>query len=85
MREITVLEFKRRRLGLSQWDLARRSGIVQSRLSLIERVQVYPKEKEAVVIAKHLNVSLRSIFVPVEGQPGKYSPCHIKIQEEGTD
>ncbi len=42
---ITVLEYRRRQLGLTQRELARRAGISQGLLSLIETAQTVPSQK----------------------------------------
>jgi predicted transcriptional regulator len=54
---VTALEIERRKRFLSQWELARRTGIVQPRLSLIERGYVSPKPKEVEAICNSLGIS----------------------------
>jgi DNA-binding XRE family transcriptional regulator len=48
--------------SLNQWDISLRTGIPQSRLSLIERNYVDPKEDEKKKIAKALNCKVEDIF-----------------------
>lgn len=58
---VTQMEIERRKMGLSQWDLARITGIVQSRLSLIERGCVLPKQKEIEAISEALRMSINEV------------------------
>lgn len=53
--------------SLNQWDISLRTGIPQSRLSLIERNYVNPKEDEKKKIAKALNCKVEDIF-PKRGE-----------------
>ena len=62
---VTKLEMERRKKFLSQWDLARSTGIIQTRLSLIERGEVKPKEQEIRAIAKVLGLSPEECFEEV--------------------
>ena len=48
--------------GLNQWDIAVKTGIPQSKLSLIERGYVTPKEDEKKKIAKILGYRVTEIF-----------------------
>ena len=57
---VTLIEVKRRERGLSQWDVARLTGIVQSRLSLIERGIVQPKREEAEKLKGILKIEVSS-------------------------
>ena len=53
--------------GFNQWDISVKTGIPQSRISLIERGYVSPKEDEKKVIAKVLNCKVIDIFPSVKG------------------
>ena len=53
--------------GLNQWDISIKTGIPQSKLSLIERGYVNPKEHEKKKIAKALNCKVEEIFPQMEG------------------
>lgn len=53
---VTKLEMERRKRFMSQWDLARLTGIIQTRLSLIERGQVKAKRQEIEEISKTLGI-----------------------------
>ena len=48
--------------GLNQWDISVKTGIPQSRISLIERGYVDPKEGEKRKIAKALNHKVETVF-----------------------
>ncbi len=67
---VTKLEMERRKRFLSQWDLARSTGIIQTRLSLIERGEVKPKEQEIRAIAKVLGLSPEECFEEVIEEQG---------------
>lgn len=56
---VSKLEAKRREKFMSQWDLARTTGIIQTRLSLIERGEVRPKGEEVEAISKALGISFQ--------------------------
>ena len=43
--------------NIVQWDLAKATGISQSKISLIERGQITPTDEEMSTIAKALDVS----------------------------
>ena len=60
---VTKLEMERRKRFMSQWDLARASGIIQTRLSLIERGEVKAKQHEIEAISRALEIS----FIEAEG------------------
>jgi DNA-binding XRE family transcriptional regulator len=53
--------------GLNQWDLAIKTGICQSKLSLIERGYVNPKKDEKKLIAKVLGCKVSEVFPENEG------------------
>ena len=53
---VTKLEMERRKRFMSQWDLARLTGIIQTRLSLIERGQVKAKRQEIEEISRVLGI-----------------------------
>ena len=53
--------------GLNQWDISVKTGIPQSKLSLIERGYVKPKEHEKKKIAKALSCKVVDIFPDGEG------------------
>ena len=59
---VTKLEMERRKRFLSKLDLARSTGIIQTRLSLIERGEVKPKEQEIEAIAKALGISIEEVI-----------------------
>ena len=48
--------------GLKQWDISVKTGISQSKLSLIERGYVDPKGDEKKRIAKALGCKVAEIF-----------------------
>ena len=48
--------------GLNQYDIACRTGITQSRLSLIENDYYEPKPEERQKLAEALGVSVEEIF-----------------------
>jgi transcriptional regulator with XRE-family HTH domain len=48
--------------GLNQWDISVKTGIPQSKLSLIERGYVDPREDEKKKIAKALGCKAIDIF-----------------------
>jgi len=52
--------------GLNQWDISVKTGIPQSKLSLIERGYVDPKEEEKKKIAKALGCKVEDIFPRTE-------------------
>ena len=52
--------------GLNQYDIALRTGIAQSKISLIERGYLEPKDDEKEKIAKALNCHAADIFSGVE-------------------
>ena len=58
---VTKLEVERRKRFMSQWDLARSTGIIQTRLSLIERGEVKPEEQEMGAIAKALGIPFEGV------------------------
>ncbi len=68
---VTKLEMERRKRFMSQWDLARVTGIIQTRLSLIERGGVNPKMKEVEAIAKGLGLSIEEAQEVLAGPEGK--------------
>jgi len=47
---------------MTQWDLRRKTGIHQSKISLIERGYVIPKEDEKARIARALRCRVQDIF-----------------------
>lgn len=58
---VSRLEAERRRRYMSQWELARVTGIIQPRLSLIERGEVKPRDKEIESIARALGKSIDDV------------------------
>jgi len=48
--------------GLNQWDISVKTGIPQSKLSLIERGYIDPKEEEKRKIAKVLGCKVTEVF-----------------------
>lgn len=54
--------------GLNQWDISLKTGISQSRLSLVERGYVNLREDEKKKIAKVLGYKVADIF-PDNGGP----------------
>jgi transcriptional regulator with XRE-family HTH domain len=59
---VSPLEIERRRRGKTQWQVARETNIVQSRLSLIERGYVKPRPEEAQRIASCLGMPETDLF-----------------------
>ena len=51
--------------GFNQYDVALKTGIPQSKISLIERGYVAPKDDEKLRFAKALNCEVQEIF-PVD-------------------
>ena len=58
---VTKLEVERRKKFMSQWDLARITGIIQTRLSLIERGKAKPKPEEVQAILEALGMDIREV------------------------
>ncbi len=56
----------RERIGLSQRELARRAGITNASISMIERGQISPSVGSLKQIVEHLGVSLSLFFAPEE-------------------
>ncbi len=54
--------------GLNQWDISIKTGIPQSKLSLIERGYIDPKEDEKKRIAKVLGHKVEDIFSDNQGR-----------------
>ena len=48
--------------GFNQYDIALKTGIPQSKISLIERGYLEPKKEEKRKIAKALNLKVSEIF-----------------------
>ncbi len=55
----------------TQWSLRNKTGIHQSKLSLIERGYIAPVKGEKEKIAKALNTSVDQITWPMEGHDAK--------------
>ena len=53
--------------GLNQWDISVKTGICQSKLSLIERGYIGPKEDEKKKIAEAFSCKVTDIFSENEG------------------
>jgi len=68
---LSLLRLARLDKGLTQFLLARETGIPASRLSLMERDQLNPKEKEKQVLARVLGRRVDELF-PTEYQDAKY-------------
>ena len=47
---------------ISQWAMAVKTGVHQSRISLIERGLVKPREEEKKKLAKELGVKVEELF-----------------------
>ena len=73
---VSKLEAKRREKFMSQWDLARATGIIQTRLSLIERGETKPKEQEIGAIAKALGISLKEVEILIQDSNGEGDRQH---------
>lgn len=58
---VSKIEEERRLRFMSQWDLARVTNIIQSRLSLIERGEVKPKSDEIKKISEALKMSFKEV------------------------
>lgn len=52
------------RKGLTQWELTLKTGISQTRISLIENGYVKPTEDEKVKIAEALGLKVEEVFPP---------------------
>ena len=61
---VNRLKEVRKRLGLSQYQLARLSGLAQSTISHIERGAYIPTIDSAYKIAAALGVRVEELFVP---------------------
>jgi transcriptional regulator with XRE-family HTH domain len=59
---ITKLKIERLRRGIRQWDLANRSGIDNTKLSLIETGQLMPSKEIKRAISKVLRIPVRVLF-----------------------
>lgn len=66
---VSKLEMERRKRFLSQWDLARATGIVQSRLSLIERGEAKATKREIEAISKALGVQVEQVVSFLQDRP----------------
>jgi len=53
--------------GLNQWDISVKTGIPQSKLSLVERGYIDLREDEKKKIAKVLGCKVTDIFPEAEG------------------
>ncbi len=73
---VTKLEVERRKRFMSQWDLARSTGIIQTRLSLIERGEVKPKEGEIGAIAKALGIPFKEVMALILDNDGEGDSQH---------
>ena len=51
---------------LTQWDLKKKTGINQTKISLIERGYVVPTKKEKFLIAKALGFHIDEIKWPID-------------------
>jgi len=56
------IRIKRTIKRISQWDLAKKTGIPQSRISLIENCYVTPKKEELEKLAKCLEVEVDDLL-----------------------
>ena len=80
---VTKLELERRKRFMSQWDLARSTGIIQTRLSLIERGEVKPKQQEVEAISKALGISFSKVLALIErSRRGRETCTGIDEREE---
>jgi len=59
----------------SQWDISVKTGIPQSKLSLIENGYVVPKDEEKEKIATALNCSVEEIFPAEIGSNRNATSC----------
>ena len=80
---VTKLEVERRKRFMSQWELARSTGIIQTRLSLIERGEVKPKEQEIGAIAKVLGISPKKVEALIRDieQEGENQRKQFKVED----
>jgi transcriptional regulator with XRE-family HTH domain len=64
MMKLNITPFRRIRLekGLSQYDLSALSGIVQPRISVLERGIFKPRASEAEKLARALNIDVENLF-----------------------
>ena len=58
-----TIRIKRLKQRMSQWDMANKTGISQSRISLIENNHVVPRPEELAQIAGVLGVSVDELQV----------------------
>lgn len=64
------LKEARFKAGLTQWELANRSGVNPSKISLIERGHVAPRRFELTALAEALRVSPESVEWPQRSRFG---------------
>ena len=57
-----ALKVQRVRMGYNQMDLMLRTGIAQSRLSLLENGYTKPKDEEKIKLARVLRCTILEIF-----------------------
>jgi transcriptional regulator with XRE-family HTH domain len=60
-RPVTIFEVYRRQRCLNQSELARKTGIHQARISLIERQEVVPNEREINALADYFGISVEQV------------------------
>ena len=62
--DLAEARFKRQ---WSQWELQKRSGVHQSRISLIENGYVAPTQKEKAAIVRALGIKAKDLEWPNQG------------------
>ncbi len=75
-----LLRFLRMEQGLSQWDLAMRAGISNTRLCLLERQRVKPRPEETEALARALQEAPGGLFEDIctGGNGGKKGGNKVK-------
>jgi transcriptional regulator with XRE-family HTH domain len=69
---LTEVRFHKR---LTQWDLKVRTGINQTKISLIERGYVFPRDEEKQKLAMALGLTVDEIDWPQIPRGARAQPC----------
>jgi ribosome-binding protein aMBF1 (putative translation factor) len=72
---VDLIELRRSR-GLTQQQLAERSGVAQSEISRIERGAIHPTDTTWKRLAEALNAELRLVQVQSSPEPRQSPPVH---------
>ncbi len=78
----TVIRTYRQKLGLSQGDLEKRTGLMRCYISRVENGHTVPSIETLSRIARALDAQLADLFVGAEGQPGGGDPAEQQFLEE---